>query len=182
MKTDQVTRYVLLILILQVASTAALWVLNVLSVSTTTAFELLLAANIGAFGIVLQAYRNPDSIAGPTKVPAQTAQAPPPSTAPAQAQSPPKTETRVAHEEQHISAPSRPALPPGIHIAIPILSIVVLFAFALVLFQPADKNAIPPTSTQIYIPVYLVIVVLLVFGSMYLFKRLMDAEEPEASH
>lgn len=68
------------------------------------------------------------------------------------------------------------ALSRAVHIGIPIASIVVLLAFAVVLFLPSDKNAIPPTTTQIYIPVYLVIVVVLVFGSMYLFKRLLDTE------
>lgn len=74
------------------------------------------------------------------------------------------------------------ALSKTIHIGIPIASIIVLLSFAIVLFLPADKNAIPPTSTQIYIPVYLTIVVVLVFGSMYLFKRLLDAEVTTQEH
>jgi hypothetical protein len=88
-----------------------------------------------------------------------------------------KTE-HVGHQDSAVPA----ALSRAIHLGIPIASIVVLLAFALVLFLPSDKDAIPPTSTQIYIPVYLVIVVVLVFGSMYLFKRLFDTEVPSTAH
>jgi flagellar biosynthesis protein FliQ len=80
------------------------------------------------------------------------------------------------HESEHSQAPVGAALSRTIHISIPIASIVVLLAFAIVLFQPPDKSTLPVESTLIFIPVYLTIVVVLVLGSMYLFKRLMDAE------
>jgi len=68
------------------------------------------------------------------------------------------------------------ALSRTIHMGIPIASVLVILAFAAVMFQPPYKGNLPTESTLIFIPVYLTIVVVLVFGSMYLFKRLMDTE------
>lgn len=89
---------------------------------------------------------------------------------------------RMGEEEDgmnHTVAPIGPALSRAIHIGIPIASIVVILAFAVVTFLPANKNTLPVESTTFFIPIYLTIVVVLVFGSMYLFKRLMDTE-PES--
>jgi flagellar biosynthesis protein FliQ len=81
------------------------------------------------------------------------------------------------HSEEHYPA----ALSRAIHIGIPIASIIVVLAFAIVaLFLPADKSTLPVESTTLFIPIYLAIVVTLVFGSMYLFKRVMDTEDSEA--
>lgn len=87
---------------------------------------------------------------------------------------------KTEHPRQQGSAVPQ-ALSRAIHFGIPIASILVLLAFVLVLSLPSDKSAFPPTPTQLYVPVYLVIVVVLVFGSMYLFKRLLDTEVPTAS-
>jgi flagellar biosynthesis protein FliQ len=73
-----------------------------------------------------------------------------------------------------------PALSKTIHLGIPIASVLLVLSFAVVVFQPAYKTTLPPESTLVFIPVYLTIVVILVFGSMYLFKRLIDGE-PESS-
>ncbi len=73
-----------------------------------------------------------------------------------------------------------PALSKTIHIGVPIASILLVLAFAIVSFQPPYKSTIPPESTLVFIPVYLTIVVILVFGSMYLFKRLVDGEPPSS--
>jgi flagellar biosynthesis protein FliQ len=83
-------------------------------------------------------------------------------------------------ESGHSQAPVGQALSRALHIGIPIASILVLLAFAVVLFLPADKGTLPVESTAIFIPVYLTIVIVLVLGSMYLFKRLMDTEYPPA--
>jgi hypothetical protein len=170
-KSDNVKLYVTIVLVLQAASTVVLWFLNVLSVQSTATFEVLLAANLVAFAIIVQAYRNPDSIGGSSGRPAEAQQS---GTTP--------TESHGEAGPAHAQRPMGAALSPLIHTAIPILSIVVLFAFAVVLFLPANEAAIPPTSTELYIPVYLIIVVTLVLGSMYLFKRLMDAETDSATH
>jgi hypothetical protein len=81
-------------------------------------------------------------------------------------------------EGEHESGNSGPSLPQAlsrsIHIGIPVGSIIVVLAFALVLFLPSDKSTIPPESTTLFIPIYLTIVIVLVLGSMYLFKRVMD--------
>lgn len=62
MKSDSVTTFVISMLVLQVVSVALLWILNVLSSESTGVFAILLAANLIAFAVVLQTYRNPDSI------------------------------------------------------------------------------------------------------------------------
>jgi flagellar biosynthesis protein FliQ len=84
------------------------------------------------------------------------------------------------HEAQKTGSQIAPALSKTIHMGIPIASVLLVLAFAIVSFQPAYKSTIPPESTLIFIPVYLTIVVILVFSSMYLFKRLVDGE-PESS-
>lgn len=66
------------------------------------------------------------------------------------------------------------ALSKAIHYGVPIASVIVLIAFAVTLSLPADKSVFPETTTALFVPIYLTIVVVLVFGSMYLFKRLMD--------
>jgi len=79
-------------------------------------------------------------------------------------------------ESEHSNSQVPAALSRAIHLGVPIASFLVILAFAVVMFQPANRSTLPAESTLIFIPVYLVIVVVLVFGSMYLFKRLMDAE------
>ncbi len=84
------------------------------------------------------------------------------------------------HEAPKSGSQIAPALSKTIHMGIPIASAIVVLAFAVTLFQPAYKGTLPAESTLIFIPVYLTIVVILVFGSMYLFKRLLDGE-PEST-
>jgi hypothetical protein len=87
----------------------------------------------------------------------------------------------MSEEKEGSSQPSTDypqALSRIIHIGIPIASFIVLFAFFLVILQPPDRSTIPPESTTLFIPIYLTIVVVLVFGSMYLFKRVLDTETP----
>jgi hypothetical protein len=62
MKSDTVKSYVILLLVLQVISVALLWVLNVLSDETSSVFAVLLAANLIAFAMVVQVYRNPSTV------------------------------------------------------------------------------------------------------------------------
>jgi flagellar biosynthesis protein FliQ len=91
-----------------------------------------------------------------------------------------KTMTEDTHEGGYSGKNVGQALSKTIHIGIPIASIVVVLAFAFVVFQPADKSTLPAESTLWFIPIYLTIVCVLVFGSMYLFKRVMDTEEETA--
>jgi hypothetical protein len=186
MKSDMVKSFVIVMLLLQAVATAFLWILNVLSVETTGVFAVLLAANLLAFATVLRVYRNPDAVDGgpvaketaPTITPAiapEQGTAPAPAVAPAPAPAAPPKE--MMHSESSPSYGSA-ALPRLIHIGIPIASIFVVLAFAIVaLFLPADKSTLPVESTTLFIPVYLAIVVALVLGSMYLFKRVMDTED-----
>lgn len=186
MKSDTVKSFVIAMLLLQAVATAFLWILNVLSVETTGVFAVLLAANLIAFATVLQVYRNPDTVeagsAAEEPTPAASPASPPgPAPVPAAAPSAPAKE--IADSEPTLSqGPVGAALPRMIHIGIPIASIIVLMAFAVVMFLPANKSTLPIESTVLFIPIYLVIVIVLVFGSMYLFKRLMDAEDGLPTH
>ncbi len=80
-------------------------------------------------------------------------------------------------EEHSHGGPQVPAaLSKTIHMGIPIASMLLILAFAVTTFLPSDKTTLPAESTTLFIPVYLTIVVILVFASMYLFKRLLDTE------
>jgi hypothetical protein len=84
--------------------------------------------------------------------------------------------TQSQSESGHPGPALPQALSRAIHVGIPIASFIVILAFAVVLFLPSDRSTIPPESTLLFVPIYLTIVVVLVFGSMYLFKRLLDTE------
>jgi|HubBroStandDraft_2_1064218.scaffolds.fasta_scaffold251911_3 hypothetical protein len=85
-----------------------------------------------------------------------------------------KPAQQPAHE--YISVLSR-----SVRIAVPIGSILVLIAFAFVLSLPPNTAPIPVQTTLIYIPIYVAIVIVLVFASMYLFKSIMD-KDPTPDH
>ena len=76
------------------------------------------------------------------------------------------------HQERAYPA----ALPRIVHIGIPIASILVLLAFALTIASPANKAALPVQSTQFFVPIYIAIVIVMVFASMYLFKSIVDKD------
>lgn len=193
MKSDMVKSFVIAMLLLQAIATACLWILNVLSVETTGVFAVLLAANLIAFAVVLQEYRNPDTIYGSMdkqEPPSTLAPPPPPpvsTPAPAPVQATTQVSAAPAEQANHSEPmlphePVGPALPRSIHTLIPIASIILLLAFAAATFLPASKSTLPVESTVLFIPIYLVVVVILVFGAMYLFKRLMDTEDDHPTH
>jgi len=80
----------------------------------------------------------------------------------------------------HGAAPS--ALPRMIRIAVPIGSVLVLIAFAVTALLPDNPNAVPTQSTVLFIPIYLTIVIVLVFTSMYIFKSFVEKDVPSAGH
>jgi len=172
MKSDSARTFAVVMLILQAAATALLWILDVLSVETTAAFEVLLAADLIAFAVVLQIYRNPSSVESEEPA-AQPAAAPP---AAAGAPTAPASQIEAGQQASVVSA-----LPRIIHVGLPIASFLVILVFAVVTFLPSEKSTLPPESTTLFIPIYLSIVVMLVFGSMYLFKRLLDTESSSTS-
>jgi len=192
MKSDMVKSFVIAMLLLQAIATGCLWILNVLSVETTGVFAVLLAANLIAFAVVLQVYRNPDTIDGSMdkQEPSSTVAPPPPApVSPVPAPVPATAQVFAAPAEQAIHSepllPHEPvgqALPRSIHTLIPIASIILLLAFAAATFLPANKSTLPVESTVLFIPIYIVVVVILVFGALYLFKRLMDTEDAHPAH
>ena len=81
----------------------------------------------------------------------------------------------MSESEKESTRPNDAAIsgiPKSIRFAVPILSIIVILTFAGIPFLPADTSSIPVESTFFFIPLYLTIVILLVFASMYLFKAL----------
>lgn len=184
MKSSTVVTFVIVVLLLQVVSTALLWIVNVLSTQSSSVFAILLAADILAFVAVVQVYRDPRSSESTTANALPASSLPPPQNAspPAQAPtSPPKQSAPTGTQQPLTESPAYAALPRIIHIGIPIASFLVILVFAIVVFLPADRIPIPAESTLLFVPIYLLIVVTLVFGSMYLFKRLVDAEDSPPS-
>jgi len=78
MKSDSVKAYVIALLVLQAVSVALLWVLNVLSDETSSVFAVLLAANLIAFAMVVQVYRNPGTVEAETSGETKPAPSPEP--------------------------------------------------------------------------------------------------------
>jgi hypothetical protein len=85
-------------------------------------------------------------------------------------------------ESAHPAGAKVSSLPRGIRLAVPILSILVILTFAGIPFLPADTSTIPVESTFLFIPLYLTIVILLVFASMYFFKALLERESSTTGH
>jgi amino acid permease len=90
----------------------------------------------------------------------------------------PESNEEPAHNQG--AAPS--VLPHMIRIAVPIGSILVLVAFAVTALLPSNRGPIPTQSTLLFIPIYIAIVVVLVFASMYIFKRVMEEDVTPEGH
>ena len=95
--------------------------------------------------------------------------------------------TETEKESSEHRAAGGAALPRVVHIGIPIASALVILAFALTLALPADQSGFSPagvplakadafTSTVFFIPIYITIVIILVFASMYLFKTFVEKD------
>ena len=168
MKSDMVKPFVIGVLVLQAITVALLWLLDAFSVQATAAFAFLLAANVTVFAIVAHVYRTTKDETTRTSAQATTS-----SPVPAQAIGVPAEVARPATAYS--------ALPRIVHIAVPIGSLLVLLAFAFVLSLPPYTSSIPVESTLYYIPIYVAIVIVLVFASMYLFKSVMD-KDPTSDH
>jgi hypothetical protein len=81
--------FAIAMLLLQAVSVALLWYLSVLSNETSGIFSVLLAANLVAFAVIVQVYRNPGE---PEKEKPTTGQEPaPPSPSATQSSAPPKS-------------------------------------------------------------------------------------------
>jgi hypothetical protein len=169
MKSDMVKPFVIGVLVLQALTVALLWLLDAFSVQATAAYAFLLAANVTVFAIVAHVYRTTkeeETNGAPAQATATS------SPVPAQALGVPP---EVARRETAYSA-----LPRIVHVAVPIGSLLVLLAFAFVLSLPPYTSPIPVESTLYYIPIYVAIVIVLVFASMYLFKAVMEKDVPMA--
>ena len=68
------------------------------------------------------------------------------------------------------------ALPKSVHLAVPVGSVLMLVLLATMLTTGNYK------LSYVFIPIFLFMVIVYVFASMYLFKRLMDTEEPGPGH
>ena len=79
-----------------------------------------------------------------------------------------------------VAAPS--ILPRMIRIAVPIGSVLVLIVFAATALLPSNQGPVPTQSTLFFIPIYVTIVIVLVFASMYIFKRVMEEDLTPEGH
>lgn len=77
-----------------------------------------------------------------------------------------------AKEESHEQKSLLDALPNSVHLAVPVGSVLMLVLLATMMTTGNYKLA------DVFIPIFLFMVIVYVFASMYLFKRLMDTEEP----
>lgn len=85
-------------------------------------------------------------------------------------------EDHHAGESAHNTSSGSNALPRNVHLAVPIGSALMLVLVAFTTANPGD-------ITKIFIPVFLFMVVVYVFASMYLFKRIIegDRSSPEGT-
>jgi ABC-type uncharacterized transport system permease subunit len=90
----------------------------------------------------------------------------------------PENNEQPAHNQG--AAPS--VLPRMIRIAVPIGSVLVLIAFAVTALLPSNHGPVPTQSTLFFVPIYLAIVIVLVFASMYIFKRVMEEDVTPEGH
>ena len=74
------------------------------------------------------------------------------------------------------------ALPRSVHIAVPAVSFLILLVFALTLRLPNNTGAFPVQTTILFVPIYVLVIVTVVFGSLYLFKNFVDKDSSSAGH
>jgi hypothetical protein len=169
MKSDMVKPFVIGMLALQALTVALLWLLDAFSIQATAAFAFLLAANVMVFAIVAHVYRTTKDETTEAEAPAHVVDSP----APAQI---------VGISPEYRQKRAGTALPRSVHLGVPIGSMLVLLAFAFTISLPANGAPIPVQSTLYFIPIYVAIVIILVFGSMYLFKAVMEKDVPQAEY
>jgi hypothetical protein len=80
------------------------------------------------------------------------------------------------HTEGGATGRAADSLPRAVHYAVPVLSIVILLAFASMAFFPSNTAALPVQSTVLFIPIYLAIVIFLVLASIYVFKAFVESD------
>jgi heme/copper-type cytochrome/quinol oxidase subunit 4 len=85
-------------------------------------------------------------------------------------------------EQGHHDGATQGALPRSVRIGVPLASILILLVFAVTIMLPSNKSTLPVQSTLFFVPVYLVVVVGVVFGSMYIFKSLIDKDTTTTQH
>lgn len=86
------------------------------------------------------------------------------------------------NEQGEHGGANKSALPRSVHIGVPLASILVLLVFAVTTLLPSNKTTLPTQSTFFFVPMYLVVVVGVVFGSMYIFKSLIDKDTTTTHH
>lgn len=88
--------------------------------------------------------------------------------------------TEKQKEPVEQKTPGRAVLPKMVHMGIPIASALIIMAFALTLALPANHSTLPVQSTVFFIPIYITIVIILVFSCMYIFKEFVE-KDPDAT-
>lgn len=90
--------------------------------------------------------------------------------------------TESKDEGGHHEGTSHNALPRIVHITVPIIAALVLLVFGATVLLPANKAAFPEQTTLFFVPLYLVVVVGVVFSCLYLFKTFFEKEVRTTDH
>jgi hypothetical protein len=157
------------LIVVQAALSASLWVLNATSVNSTAAFALLLAADVLIFaGICHLAFFTEDeederSMSGaPVSVSAGAEE---------------MRQVQPAQEEPLVSQPLiavPTVLPRNIRLAVPLSSVALLLLLAVLVGSGHG------TATDLFIPIYIFMVVVYVLSSIYLFKAVIERDKVTA--
>jgi hypothetical protein len=158
MNRDNTKPFIIGLLVVQAGVSVSLWILNPLSSTSTTAFALLLAADVVVFGGICHLYFSVDD---------QDAE---------------RTMFGAAPVPETVEAHETPPVPPQplfdmpsvtsrrVRIAVPVFSIITLLSLAALVASGEG-------TTFVFIPVFLTMVIVYVLASIYLFKTMYDKEK-----
>lgn len=159
---------IIALLVVQAAISASLWTLNSISVDSTAAFAILLAADVLIFaGICHLAFFSGE----------EEAESAMPWTPPGAMADEAPAHAEAHHEEVHAPQPLvdlPTVLSRNIRFGVPIVTAAVLLLLAVLV---ASGKGV----TDIFVPIYIFLVVVYVFSAIYFFKALMDREKVTAA-
>lgn len=158
MNRDNTRPFIIGLLVVQVAISASLWVLDAISVDSTAAFALLLAADVVVFGVICHVYFFSDSEAADEAVSGAA------------------TGIREVQAHETPPVPSQPLFDtPSVtsrrlRLAVPLFSALTLVVLAVLVASGQG-------TTLVFIPIFLAMVVVYVLASIYLFKVIIEKEK-----
>lgn len=155
------------LIVVQIALSASLWVLNVISVSSTAAFDILLAADVLIFAVICHLAFRADDEAAERDMPI------PPSFAMLDEEPMPE---EVHQEEPHAPQPLLDVptvLSSRIRLGVPAFSAAMLVLLAALVASGRG-------TTDVFIPIFIFMVIVYVLSSIYFFKALLERDRSTA--